>query len=142
MPQVLSAVKAIICSKNRFLVLKHAIGNSFLWDIPGGKIKFGESPYEALFREIKEETGLDVEIIKLLGLWWYFRQDDKQVICTTFVCKPLYFDINLFGDRFRWMTKIEFLSEKTSFVNESLKVITHGIFEVMLRSDSESQRCF
>ena len=34
---------------------------SHLWGIPGGKIKFGESSVEALRREIKEETDLDIE---------------------------------------------------------------------------------
>jgi 8-oxo-dGTP diphosphatase len=37
------------------------------WVIPGGRPEFGETLKEAGIREIKEETGLDVEIIKLIG---------------------------------------------------------------------------
>ena len=33
------------------------------WEIPGGHLKLGESPEQALIREVMEETGLDVEII-------------------------------------------------------------------------------
>ena len=36
------------------------------WVFPGGGVKEGESPEEALIREIKEETGFDVKIDRLL----------------------------------------------------------------------------
>lgn len=36
------------------------------WVIPGGKVEWGETLEQAGIREIKEETGLDVEIIKLI----------------------------------------------------------------------------
>ena len=37
------------------------------WIIPGGGVKYGETIKEAAVREIKEETNLDIEIIKLIG---------------------------------------------------------------------------
>lgn len=36
------------------------------WDFVGGKIEWGELPEEAVIREVKEESGLDVEIDSLL----------------------------------------------------------------------------
>ena len=36
------------------------------WNFLGGRIEFGESPEETLIREIKEEAGLDVEIIRMI----------------------------------------------------------------------------
>ena len=39
------------------------------WDIPGGFLEEGESPLEGLRRELREETGLDVEPLDFLGGW-------------------------------------------------------------------------
>src|SRR5688500_12619884 len=37
------------------------------WQFPQGGIKLGETPQEAMFRELKEETGLDPHHVKILG---------------------------------------------------------------------------
>jgi len=55
-------------------------------DLPGGGMDFGENPKESLLREVKEETGLDVEIIKPVDVW-YFIRDNRQVVGTTHLCK-------------------------------------------------------
>lgn len=39
--------------------------------LPGGHVEYGESPEEAAVREVREETGLDVEVLRCLG--WYFN---------------------------------------------------------------------
>ena len=40
-----------------------------MWGLPGGRIEPGESITEAGLREVKEETGLTVEVVKLLGVY-------------------------------------------------------------------------
>jgi 8-oxo-dGTP diphosphatase len=42
--------------------------NLGLWTAPGGKVEFGESPYETAQREMAEETGLEVEDLSLRGI--------------------------------------------------------------------------
>ena len=37
------------------------------WQFPQGGIKGGESPEQAMFRELREEVGLDPEHVKILG---------------------------------------------------------------------------
>ena len=46
------------------------------WGFPGGALELGETPEMATKREVKEETGLDVEVGKLIGVY-----TDCDVVC-------------------------------------------------------------
>ena len=50
-------------------VLLQRRGDSDKWGFPGGAIEPGETPEMAAFREVKEETGLDVSISRLIGVY-------------------------------------------------------------------------
>jgi ADP-ribose pyrophosphatase YjhB (NUDIX family) len=39
------------------------------WDIPGGFLEEGEHPLDGLRRELREETGLEVEPLEFIGAW-------------------------------------------------------------------------
>lgn len=57
----------IVNEKKQILLQKRA--DKQVWGFPGGAVELGESLEEALIREIKEETGLEVSIKKLLGIY-------------------------------------------------------------------------
>lgn len=46
------------------------------WDLPGGFLDEGEHPLDALRRELKEETNLDVEPEEFLGIWMDHYSED------------------------------------------------------------------
>ncbi|MBO8183192.1 MAG: NUDIX hydrolase [Archaeoglobus sp.] len=59
----LVGVGAVILEENRILLIKRASEpNKGLWSVPGGLVRLGERLEDALKREVKEETGLEVEV--------------------------------------------------------------------------------
>ena len=58
----LIGVTGIIFNKNREILLFKHTYRSHAWALPGGYLKSGEHPREALEREIKEESGLVVSV--------------------------------------------------------------------------------
>jgi len=63
-----------------------------LWNLPGGRVEIGESPWAAVVREVKEETGLNVKIEKFLGV---FSKPEKPDIVFSFSCKVISGELTL-----------------------------------------------
>ena len=59
----------VIITDNRGWILLEKRSDCSTWGLPGGRIEPGESVIETAIREAKEETGLDVEITRLLGVY-------------------------------------------------------------------------
>ncbi len=68
--------KKVMLSKRKFDPYKGA------WDVPGGFLKFGEDPEVGAMRELYEETGVDVKITKLLGVYMDKYPFQDEVIPT------------------------------------------------------------
>lgn len=59
--------------------LHSPVTNEWIWIPPGGKVHFGESTTEAVIREFKEETGLNVEVKDLLHINELIKNDIHAV---------------------------------------------------------------
>jgi 8-oxo-dGTP diphosphatase len=49
------------------MVKQHVKRGDIVWNFPGGGIEREETPEEACVREVKEETGYEVQLVKLLS---------------------------------------------------------------------------
>lgn len=59
---------AIVVHENRVLMVRRRVSEGQLsWQFPAGEVEPGEAREDAAVRETKEETGLDVAAVKLLG---------------------------------------------------------------------------
>jgi ADP-ribose pyrophosphatase YjhB (NUDIX family) len=69
MSSVTSAVGAVVTDPaGRVLLCQQRHGHR-LWGLPGGKIRPGESPVQAAIRDVREATGMETEIVDLIGLY-------------------------------------------------------------------------
>lgn len=61
---------ALVVRDGRVLLARRAIEPALgAWDIPGGFLEYGEHPEAGAIRELHEETGLDIEIQELIGMY-------------------------------------------------------------------------
>jgi 8-oxo-dGTP diphosphatase len=60
----------IICENDSIILIKRKkdpYGGS--WALPGGFVEYGETVESAVIREVKEETGLDIELCEIVGVY-------------------------------------------------------------------------
>ncbi|MBT5029747.1 NUDIX domain-containing protein [archaeon] len=81
----------IINENNQILLIKrnkNCRNKANHWSIPGGGINFFEKIDEALKREIKEELGIDIQIIQLISITDdIIKEENQHWISPQFLCK-------------------------------------------------------
>jgi len=97
-----------------------------MWELPSGKRKLLESSEDSLFREVKEEAGIDIEIVMPFSVFDYQIEKEKEIRDSTqinFIVQPKPdTEVRLSSEHqaFAWVSKEEIdkynLSEATKKV--------------------------
>jgi 8-oxo-dGTP diphosphatase len=74
---------AIILNESGQVLLSHRRGYD-AWNLPGGGVESRELPTEAVLREVEEETGLEVVIERLVGVYGKIEKDE---LVFAFTCR-------------------------------------------------------
>jgi len=100
----LIGVGAVIVQGDRVLLIRR--GQAPLlgeWSLPGGVLECGETLHDATVRETLEETGLETEVVDMLGVYErVVRAEDGRVryhfVLIDFLCRPSGGDLKAGSD--------------------------------------------
>jgi len=102
---------ALVDADGRILLAQRPPGREMagLWEFPGGKLKPGETPEEALIRELNEELGIDVSAPCLAPLTFASHAYEKfHLLMPLYVCRKWRgFVSPREGQRLKWVRKTE-----------------------------------
>lgn len=109
MSNPIRVVGAVFHDGERFLACRKKPGKPLEghWEFPGGKIEPGETPEQALAREIREELNLIAEVGQKVTTTTY-EYDFATIELTTFYCTLVDGDLRLTDhDATKWVTSTE-----------------------------------
>jgi len=123
-------VVGVLRSGDAVLLVKQAYGGHF-WTLPGGVVEPGETLVEALVREMREETGLEVRVQGLLSL-----RDRSEQTCFVFAVEAgggrLLESVPGEIEALRWFTAAE-VEEGGETIEQFPRLILGCLFRSVLR---------
>lgn len=122
MPTHIVAVGGIVENgQEEILLVKTHHGG---WVFPGGQVEVGENLIDALIREVKEESGIDIVVSHLIGVYsntgihkWYDGVTDVPTkVMLDYVCKPVGGVLSISDEttESKWVGKHEVLDYVTA----------------------------
>ena len=103
------------------------------WTLPGGVLEVGESLVEGVIREVREETGLDVEVLELVELLDRIHREDGRVrfhyVIADYLCRVTGGELHAASDAdaVRWIERAEWNSHSALKIDPiTTRVIEEG----------------
>jgi 8-oxo-dGTP pyrophosphatase MutT (NUDIX family) len=81
----IGAAAVIVDDDGKVLLVQHTYGR-LNWELPGGGAEANESAAETAVREVREETGLQVSVERLTGIYY---EPDSDMHHFVFICRRL-----------------------------------------------------
>ena len=127
---------AVILDQGRVVLVKRKFPPlAGEWSIPGGRLKIGETQREGVVREAREETGLTVDPVELLGVYDRLLRDEAgrilyHYVLIDFLCQRIAGELQAGGDAddARWFSQEEL--RKLTLMEDTADVIRWGFEKV------------
>ncbi|REE63405.1 ADP-ribose pyrophosphatase YjhB (NUDIX family) [Streptomyces sp. 3212.3] len=78
-----SVAGVVVREDGRLLAIRRADNGT--WELPGGVLELNETPEAGVVREVLEETGIQVEVDELTGV---YKNTSRGIVALVFRCKP------------------------------------------------------
>ena len=92
---IVAAASAVVVNDEHKILLQRRKDND-LWSLPGGAMEIGESIAQTVLREVQEESGLQVEVVRLVGIYTdprhviaYSSGEVRQQFSICFACRVI-----------------------------------------------------
>ena len=135
------AVNALIFDGRRVLLAYR--DNIDWWNLPGGGMEPGETVDEAVRREVREETGLEVEVEHLVGV---YSKPQKREVVLTFRCRVVGGTLTATAEsrECRYFAPdalpVNTLPKHRQRVEDALLNLPHAVIRAQRTSPEEDQR--
>jgi mutator protein MutT len=130
----LVGVGAVIVEEGRVLLVQR--GRDPMkghWTLPGGVLEVGESLVDGVVREVREETGLEVEVLELVELLDRIHREDGRVrfhyVIADYLCRVTGGELQAASDAdaARWVERAEWNSHSALIIDPiTARVIEMG----------------
>lgn len=131
-PNYRVSVEIVILHNGKVLLTKRndAAGiEPGVWSVPAGKVKYEEIPVAAVHREAKEETNLDIELIRELdvrAIKLKSKAGDVFRLMYTYLVKPKNGDVKAFAfddehSEYAWVKKDDLMGGKYNSLHANLR---------------------
>lgn len=87
--RLIRVAAAVLCRNGRCLLTRRPPGSHLAgyWEFPGGKLEPGETPVQALHRELREE--LDIEVAQVKPLWTIVHEYSERHVELNFIAAQI-----------------------------------------------------
>jgi ADP-ribose pyrophosphatase YjhB (NUDIX family) len=128
-----TASALVVDDRGRLLLARRAVEPFVgLWDLPGGYLAESEHPLDALRRELREETALEIEPLEFVGVWmdqYGPDPDDPWTMNMYWRARPVAGELQAADDvaELGWFSADELPSaDETAFRNVTLVIAAWG----------------
>jgi len=122
------AAKAFIVKNNKLFAMKRAgddVQSPGIWEIPGGRLDLGEDPILGLMREIREETGMYIEVVYPISVRHFIRDDEQIITMLIFLCKPKRggeLKVSEEHSDFSWIDLMDYKKKLNKFFHQEVEI--------------------